>query len=233
MLAPRARGLGALSMCSETNSARSECGGRPRHAARATDSGRLRGSSRPAPGRARRACREAHRASWSVSCFSLTSPETLIAPGSLPPCPASITTIGRPGGLRSAIDAIGNRRRKRDREAGLPRLADGSARSSPGVRSRLTPDAIATPTTATADDRRAGNCNPAVVQAFPHVSARPQLCCQPITRTWLTGTYSRFDAALRPQRCCGGLHGVLTGSLSAWAEEFSRGQLQMVPAPRG
>ncbi len=82
-----------------------QCGaeraGRSRRAPRASGSGRRRGSERRELARARRARPRSSRARASVSSFSVTAPDTLRAPGSRPPCPGSITTIGRPG--RSAL----------------------------------------------------------------------------------------------------------------------------------
>ena len=148
MLAPRASGLGALSICSETN--------RLAPVRRATSGALLErqiavvvaGHRHPDP---------AALDELVAKLAGKLQAELLFADFARD---ADGAGIGSPmtgvdhddraaGGLRGAFDAVGNRRRKLDRQAGLPRLADREPRPSRLSRA-IRVAAIATPTAATA-----------------------------------------------------------------------------------
>ena len=69
-----------------------------------------------------------------MSSFSWTWPETLVAPGSRPPWPASITTIGRPLRIRRGVNAVVGRRRQVDGQACLGGRAAAAADQRDGNR---------------------------------------------------------------------------------------------------
>ena len=110
--------------CGPTGTGRRRAGGRSRRAAPGSD---MRSSSRVSATRTRPRCASRSRSSLAkarVSSFSRTVPDTPGAPGSRPPWPGSISTIGRPGTRASRTRTSATASGSSTVSPPRPRLAD-------------------------------------------------------------------------------------------------------------
>ena len=145
---------------------------------------------------ASRAGREVRAQRARVRSFSGPAPETPVAPGSGPPWPGSMSTIGRPGASASVTGHRRPRRAGATVKAALTRLAGDGRRSSiaepPGRRQHRT----AAPRQATASPQ------PANLLAFePLASCFPSTQCPAIlTGDLLTRHYPNEHEEERPRR---------------------------------
>ena len=129
--------------CGSRGTGRRRAAGRSPRAARASDSGRRRGSARPAPARALPAGRASSRAKARVSSFPDAARNAGRARDRCPPWPGSITTIGRPGDAGLGDPHVGRPPAPMHGRAAAARLAESAASLAP-------PAALASATTAPA-----------------------------------------------------------------------------------